>query len=267
MEYVNRVKFIIDTLGINQSKLAEKMGVSKGIISEFASGAREPSKDFLFGISKLGISIDWFLSGKGEMFISDNIPKIPLMENLRELVESTMDPRLNNVEARLEVLENLIKQVKPESSESDDPLYTAEPAPGYGVEKHEEIPYVHKIAAGPPIEMDIDLSETVAVPKRLLRKGGHYYAAAVQGGSMTERGIRDGDIVLIRRTDVPRDGAVQVVRYQNRVTLKMMHETEKGWELRYKDGTRQVILCDSDDYEVLGEFEAILPENTKINIK
>jgi transcriptional regulator with XRE-family HTH domain len=68
MEFANRLNNILGTLSINQSALALKMGVSKGIISEFSSGAREPSKDFLFGLSKIGISLDWFLTGEGEMF-------------------------------------------------------------------------------------------------------------------------------------------------------------------------------------------------------
>jgi SOS-response transcriptional repressor LexA len=69
MEFTDNIDKILKTLSVNQSALATKLGVSRGIISEFASGAREPSKEFLFGISKLGISLDWFLTGKGEMFL------------------------------------------------------------------------------------------------------------------------------------------------------------------------------------------------------
>jgi SOS-response transcriptional repressor LexA len=72
---------------------------------------------------------------------------------------------------------------------------------------------------------------------------------------MTKTGILDGDMVLIRYTDVPRDGAIQVVRYQEKVTIKRLREIEgKGWELRYTDGSGKVIECDSEEYETLGNL-------------
>jgi len=70
MDFANNINRILEILSINQSALATKLGVSKGIVSEFASGAREPSKDFLFGLSRIGISLDWFLTGEGEMLLN-----------------------------------------------------------------------------------------------------------------------------------------------------------------------------------------------------
>jgi transcriptional regulator with XRE-family HTH domain len=68
--FSDRIKAILKELGLSQSSLAGKLRVSQGIVSEFASGTRLPSKDFIFGLSKLGISIDWFLTGKGEMLLA-----------------------------------------------------------------------------------------------------------------------------------------------------------------------------------------------------
>ena len=84
MDFTNKINSILETLSINQSALASKMGVSRGIVSEFASGAREPSKEFLFGLSKMGISLDWFLTGEGEIFLQKQdkaLEKIPETEN------------------------------------------------------------------------------------------------------------------------------------------------------------------------------------------
>lgn len=67
MEYADRIGEILRFLNTNQRGLAERLGVSRGIVSEFASGRREPSKDFMIGISKLGISIDWFITGNGPL--------------------------------------------------------------------------------------------------------------------------------------------------------------------------------------------------------
>mgnify|MGYP000972461410 CR=1 FL=1 len=69
MDFPKRINAILTALNINQTGLAKELGVSRGIVSEFASGAREPSKEFMFGLSKLGISLDWFLTGDGPMFL------------------------------------------------------------------------------------------------------------------------------------------------------------------------------------------------------
>jgi hypothetical protein len=68
-------------------------------------------------------------------------------------------------------------------------------------------------------------------------------------------------MVLVRHTDVPIDAAIQVVRYQGKSTLKRLRELEGGgWEMHYEDGSGKVVLLDSGDYEIQGEFTAVLPQ-------
>jgi SOS-response transcriptional repressor LexA len=206
------------------------------------------------------------------MYIKDDLPqKSRLEQDLDETIAA--HPKFTKIEARLSALEALLGKENPASkppADNEGSMYTAEPAPIYGEdeEEYEKIPYVWDIAAGPPIDIDEDRGEAVAVPKRLLKRGGRYYAASVRGGSMAEAGIRDGDMVLIRCVDVPRDGAIQVVRYRDKSTLKLLRETEdEGWELHYRDGSGRVITCDSNEYEVQGEFEAVLPVTANLKDK
>jgi SOS-response transcriptional repressor LexA len=141
-------------------------------------------------------------------------------------------------------------------------LHLAGPEPEYEAEPEErvQIPYVEDIAAGPPIPQSEDQTGLVSVPARFIKKGFQYYAASIKGGSMTEAGIRDKDLVLIRHTSAPVDRAIQVVRHQGKSTLKRLREVEgSGWELHYEDGSGKVVLLDSGDYEVQGEFVAVLP--------
>jgi len=69
-----QIKLVLKTLNLTQTGLATKLGLSQGVISEFTSGSREPSKEFLLGLPKLGISLDWFLTGEGEMLL----PSMPV---------------------------------------------------------------------------------------------------------------------------------------------------------------------------------------------
>ena len=65
-----RIKQIRELLQLNQSDFATKTGISRSAISEFENGTREPSKSFLLALTDLGISLDWFLTGKGIPFMT-----------------------------------------------------------------------------------------------------------------------------------------------------------------------------------------------------
>jgi SOS-response transcriptional repressor LexA len=81
---------------------------------------------------------------------------------------------------------------------------------------------------------------------------------------MTEAEIRDGDTVLIRYADTPKDGAIQVGRYKRKSTLKRLRETGGGWELHYEGGSGRIIPVNSGEYHIQGEFAAVLPEDNAV---
>nr|WP_272211037.1 LexA family transcriptional regulator [Marinicella sp. W31]MDC2876933.1 LexA family transcriptional regulator [Marinicella sp. W31] len=60
-----------------------------------------------------------------------------------------------------------------------------------------DIPVMGRIAAGVPISAIQDNTHAIAVPAEMLG-GGEHYALEVQGDSMIEAGIFDGDTVIIR---------------------------------------------------------------------
>lgn len=64
-----------------------------------------------------------------------------------------------------------------------------------------ELPLMGRIAAGVPIEAISEVSHHVAVPGTMLSGREHHYALEVQGDSMIEAGINDGDVVVIREQD------------------------------------------------------------------
>jgi len=85
------------------------------------------------------------------------------------------------------------------------------------------LPLYGKIAAGLPIEALNDYSETADVPASLIGPG-EFYALQVEGDSMIDAGILDGDTVVIRRCDTADNGSIVValVVDDNEVTLKRL---------------------------------------------
>src|SRR6187431_2306324 len=67
------------------------------------------------------------------------------------------------------------------------------------------LPLYGRIAAGTPIEALRDNSTTVDVPVTLLSSGAHY-CLEVQGDSMVEAGIHNGDIAIIKSSDTADSG-------------------------------------------------------------
>ena len=84
-----------------------------------------------------------------------------------------------------------------------------------------ELPLMGRIAAGVPIEAISEVSHHVAVPGTMLTGREHHYALEVQGDSMIEAGINDGDVVVIREQDTAENGDIIVALVEgHEATLK-----------------------------------------------
>jgi len=84
------------------------------------------------------------------------------------------------------------------------------------------IPLYGKIAAGTPIEAIADETQTVAVPFEMVALG-QYYALKIEGDSMIDAGIMDGDTVIIRKQEQADNGKIVVALVDNcEATLKIL---------------------------------------------
>lgn len=84
------------------------------------------------------------------------------------------------------------------------------------------VPVMGRIAAGTPIEALQERMHEISVPESMLTRGDHY-ALEVNGDSMIEAGILDGDTVLLERCDNADNGDVVVALIENEeATLKRL---------------------------------------------
>lgn len=114
----------------------------------------------------------------------------------------------------------------------------------------DEVPLYGKIAAGTPIEALRDEGGSLAVPAGFLGRGEHY-ALTIEGDSMVNAGILDGDIVIIRRCDNAENGAIVVALIDdNEATLK-----------RLRRAGRKIVLEPENEYY---EPRILEPERVKI---
>ena len=72
-----------------------------------------------------------------------------------------------------------------------------------------EIPVLGKIAAGTPVEAIQNEVSRVPLPSNL-EKNGEYFGLKVQGDSMVEAGINEGDTVIVKKTNTADNGKIVV---------------------------------------------------------
>ncbi len=83
------------------------------------------------------------------------------------------------------------------------------------------IPFLGRIAAGNPIEAITSSFEQISVPSYLIANNSEHFTLEVTGDSMKDEGIFDGDIVVIKKTDIANTGEIVVALIdENEVTLK-----------------------------------------------
>lgn len=116
------------------------------------------------------------------------------------------------------------------------------------------LPLYGKIAAGTPIEALRDHSRTVDMPASLIGSGEHY-ALEVEGDSMIEAGIHDGDTVIIRRCDTADNGAIVVALVDNEVvTLKRLRRRGHSIALEPANPAYETRVCGPDQVKVQGRL-------------
>ena len=89
------------------------------------------------------------------------------------------------------------------------------------------VPLMGNVAAGAPIEAIPD-QETVAVPEDMLGRGEHY-VLRVNGDSMIEEQIRDGDYLVVRHRETAENGEMVVALVdQESATVKKFYREKDG---------------------------------------
>ena len=120
-----------------------------------------------------------------------------------------------------------------------------------------EIPILGAIAAGQPIEAIEIPDETITITRDEIGKQGKHYALRVQGSSMIDEGIFDGDIVVIRKQEVAENGqTVVAVIDDNQATLKKLYRENGKFRLQPANPTLFPIY--RDEVEVRGVVVKII---------
>jgi repressor LexA len=119
------------------------------------------------------------------------------------------------------------------------------------------LPLYGKIAAGTPIEALRDPGETFEVPATLVA-GAEHYALRVEGDSMIDAGILDGDVAVVRRSDTAENGDIVVALIDdNEATLKRLRRKGASVALEPANAKYETRIFGPDRVRLQGRLVAL----------
>jgi repressor LexA len=119
------------------------------------------------------------------------------------------------------------------------------------------LPMAGIIAAGTPIE-PIPQNEFVDVPPGMIR-GKDHFVLKVKGDSMRDEGILPGDLVIVRKQAVARNGQAVVGLLNREATLKKYYRKPGRVELHPANAAmKPIVVRADDDFQIQGIVTGII---------
>ena len=121
-----------------------------------------------------------------------------------------------------------------------------------------ELPLLGEIAAGTPIAAIQHEQDRLPVPESLLGKGDHYLLE-IEGDSMIEAGILNGDLVVIRRGDTANNGEIVVALVEGEeATLKRLRRKGASIALEPANRLYETRIFGPDQVQVQGRLVGLM---------
>lgn len=120
------------------------------------------------------------------------------------------------------------------------------------------IPVLGRIAAGVPVEAIQYETGRVHAPEHL-EEGEEYYSLEVKGDSMIDAGILEGDLVVLKRTDLCVTGDIVVALIDDEeATLKRLRKKGKSIALEAANEAYETRIFGPDRVHVQGKLVALI---------
>ena len=170
--------------------------------------------------------------------------------------------RLAHKARALEVIKDGISSVKISNQQKKNVVLG-----NFNANNHEEtnssqklstLPMLGKIAAGTPIEAIQDDNDMVDVPKEMLSVG-ESYALTVEGDSMINEGIHNGDTVIIKKTNLAENGDIVVALIDDHeATLKRLRKKGQSIALESANPLYETKILSAHRVKIQGKLVGLL---------
>lgn len=117
------------------------------------------------------------------------------------------------------------------------------------------LPVVGRVAAGTPILAEQNIDSYLPVPTDFLGKG-HHFVLKVQGDSMIDAGIFDGDYLIVKEQADASNGEIVVALLDDEATVKRLYKRNGYVELRPENQAMEPIIA--ENVKIAGKVAGLL---------
>lgn len=181
-------------------------------------------------------------------FIKDEILQHGYPPAVREICEAVNLKSTSSVHAHLETLEKngYIRRdpTKPRAIEIVDD--------NFNLTRRElvNVPIVGRVAAGEPLLANQNIEDYFPIPVEMM-PNVQTFMLRVQGESMINAGIFDGDLILVRQQSTARNGDIVVALIEDSATVKTFYKEEGHFRLQPENDFMDPIIV--NDVLILGK--------------
>jgi len=118
------------------------------------------------------------------------------------------------------------------------------------------VPLLGTIAAGQPLLADEQIEAVYPLPLELVHSNKPLFMLHVQGESMIEAGILNGDLLVVEQTPVVANGEIAAVLLEDSATVKYFYKEKNYFRLHPANSAMEDIIA--DDVQILGRVIALL---------
>jgi repressor LexA len=118
------------------------------------------------------------------------------------------------------------------------------------------MPILGKVAAGVPITAQEDVEGEFVLPAAFVPRGSEAFMLRVQGDSMIDAAILDGDLILVRPQRTADNGEVVVAMLDGEATVKRFFR--EATRVRLQPENRTMAPIYASDVEIIGRVEAVV---------
>lgn len=122
-----------------------------------------------------------------------------------------------------------------------------------------KIPIVGRVAAGSPILAEQNIEGSVIIDSTFVKKSENAFALKVQGDSMINAGIFEGDLVVVSPDDKGKNGDIIVAMLDDEVTVKSIEIKNNSVTLiPENDNYKPIPVKDKNSFSVIGKVKGVV---------
>jgi len=162
---------------------------------------------------------------------------------------------ISHIKSLLECHKENLDEDLTAGSLADEPLFRLKPA------QRRALPlFGHSVAAGHPQRVEDHISESIDLNEYVATSVDHTFLLGVQGDSMRDAGIQDGDLLVVDSKGKAKPRSIVIAVVNGELTVKRLMTTKDGrLQLKPENPDFSVLtITDEMSFQILGVVSFVL---------